>query len=118
MEGYNQTVLFPEMEVGAVVGPVGFDVDPEQIVDSPEKAVALLGREIGRIGTILSRLSEREAIGRFSLLYGQHITRYIDILVKKKELEKQAGGDLERILEGVYRELNDSYNLAGTDQAL
>lgn len=108
----KQIVMFGEALPPALdgQGALGFRIDPEEIV-TPDNAVTLFGREIGRLGTILKQIDDPEMIGRFVQLYGQCITRYMDALLKQQALQTNQAGGLAAILSSVYDQMNEEMEL-------
>jgi hypothetical protein len=70
-----------------------------------------LGRELGRIGTLLKRVTDYGLLGSFSQLYAANITRYADLLLKKKLLEGQADDPLLELLGPALDQLNRTVEL-------
>jgi hypothetical protein len=89
----------------------GFPVDPEEVVESIDDAVKRMGRELGRLGTVLNRVTDYGLLGSFSQLYGLNITRYADLLLKKKMLEDQPADPLLELLGPALDRLNQTVEL-------
>ena len=87
----------PEPDQGQLTGP-GIAIDPAHIITSLEDAIEKLGRELGRLGTILDQVTDLELIGNFSQLYGQNIARYADLLLKQKMLQAEGCDSLLELL--------------------
>ena len=91
--------------------PTGFPVDPEEVVHSIDDAVVQLGRELGRIGTVLKRVNDYGLLGSFSQLYAVNMTRYADLLLKKKMLEEQPVDPLLELLGPALDRINQTVEL-------
>jgi hypothetical protein len=89
----------------------GFPVDPEEVVHTIDDAVERMGRELGRLGTLLNRVTDYGLLGSFSQLYGLNITRYADLLLKKKMLEDQPADPLLELLGPALDRLNQTVEL-------
>jgi hypothetical protein len=95
----------------ALPEPDGFLVDPEEKINSIDDALDHMGRELGRLGTVLNRVTDYGLLGSFSQLYGQHMTRYTDMLLKKKMLEDQPADPLLELLGPALDRLNQTVEL-------
>jgi hypothetical protein len=89
----------------------GIVIDPDEIIASLDEAIEKLGREVGRIGTILNQISDYELVGSFSHLYGNHIMRYADVLLKQRILQDQSGDALLKLLGPALDRLNEETEL-------
>jgi hypothetical protein len=91
--------------------PGGFPVDPEEVVHTIDDAVEHLGRELGRLGTVLNRVTDYGLLGSFSQLYGVNMTRFADLLLKKKMLEDEPVDPLLELLGPALDRLNETVAL-------
>jgi hypothetical protein len=89
----------------------GVAIDPEQVVTSLDDAIEKLGREIGRLGTLLDQITDYSLLGNFSQLYAQHLIRYADLLLKQKTLQQEPEDVLLDLLNPALDRLNQSIKL-------
>jgi hypothetical protein len=93
------------------LGPTGISIDPDQVITSIDDAIEKLGRELGRIGTILDQLTDYDLVGNFSHLYAQHMSRYGDLLLKQQTLQGRSEDPLLDLLEEALDRLNEKTEL-------
>ena len=112
-QGAGQARQMARSEGSRLPGPdsTGFPVDPEEQINSIDDAVEHLGRELGRLGTVLKRVNDYGLLGSFSQLYAVNITRYADLLLKKKMLEDQPADPLLELLGPALDRLNQTVEL-------
>ena len=91
--------------------PNSFPVDAGEVINSIDDAVEHMGLELGRLGTVLKRVTDYGLLGSFSALYAQNLVRYADLLLKKKMLEEQPADALLELLEPALERLNQSVEL-------
>jgi hypothetical protein len=89
----------------------GIVIDPDEIVTTLDQAIEKLGREIGRIGTVLNQIGDYELVGSFSHLYGNHIMRYADVLLKQRILQDPSSDTLLQLLNPALDRLNEETEL-------
>ena len=93
------------------LAPAGVAINPDHIITSLDDAIEKLGRELGRLGTILDQLTDYQLVGNFSQLYGQNIARYADLLLKQKALQAENQGSLLEALGPALDRLNEDTEL-------
>lgn len=89
----------------------GIAIDPDQVIRSLDDAIEKLGRELGRLGTILNQVTDLNLVGNFSQLYAQNITRYADLLLKQKALQDQPQDLVLELLEPALDRMNEEVEL-------
>ncbi len=89
----------------------GVPIDPDQVITSLDDAIEKLGREIGRLGTLLDQISDYSLLGNFSQLYAQHLIRYADLLLKQKALREEPEDVLLDLLNPALDRLNQTIKL-------
>ena len=109
----SQATEPPDPEPAALVpaGDGGIPIDPDQVITSLDDAIEKLGRELGRLGTILNQITDLALVGNFSQLYAQNITRYADLLLKQKALTDHPHDLVLELLEPALDRLNEEIEL-------